>query len=113
LACSECTRTPRGAETIRYIFPTVLNNIRRGTRAQCARNKDVASRKEHRMKKYAYTLVTSPQRNSGSERSARVERTLTLRETLVIENGPSYSREYIVATDGFGLTAHREALQPG
>lgn len=65
------------------------------------------------MKKFAYTLVTSAQRNGGTEGTSRIERTLTLRETLVIDDGPSYHREYIVATDGFGITADAEAGNRG
>lgn len=65
------------------------------------------------MKKFAYTLVTSPQRNRDSDTASRTERTLTLRETLIIDDGPSFYREYIVADDGFGITAEAEALTPG
>lgn len=58
------------------------------------------------MKKFAYTLVTSPPRRNDETATPRVERSLTLRETLIIDGGPSYYREYTVATDGFGITAN-------
>ncbi|HEY0962934.1 MAG TPA: hypothetical protein VGE69_11320 [Pseudomonadales bacterium] len=65
------------------------------------------------MKKYAYTLVTSPQRNGENVAAPRAGRTLTLRETLIIDGGPSYQREYIVATDGFGITVNPDASHHG
>ncbi len=65
------------------------------------------------MKKFAYTLVTSPQRNRDGVTTSGNERTLTLRETLIIDDGPSYYREYTVATAGFGFMADAEALAPG
>lgn len=62
------------------------------------------------MKKYAYTLVTSPRQDEGEGTHATRELTLTLRETLVIDEGPRYHREYTIAADCKGKGCGADGL---
>lgn len=62
------------------------------------------------MKKFAYTLVTSPLHDRDDD-AAPGAQVLMLRERLVIADGPSYYREYNVAVDE--LTSGTEALGAG
>ena len=62
------------------------------------------------MKTFSYTLVTSSTRGGPDAQSAGQECALTLRETLVIEEGPRYSREYTIAADAAGRPSPANAL---